>query len=100
MCSGQSNPSTSSPSPYYVPGAAYFPTNGQPFDEGFHASARWRKGATLVTLRSTGNFGDEGQRVGADVYGEHVFERRYVASLRSGVWQWEDKLRADRDAVG
>ena len=91
-----------SPSPNYAvnPAGVYFPTNGQPFDEGFNASARWRKGATLVTLRGSGAFGDEGQRVGADVFGEQIFQTRYVATLRTGLWQWQDNLQPGRDAVG
>jgi hypothetical protein len=91
-----------SPSPNYAvnPAGVYFPTNGQPFDEGFNASARWRKGATLLTLRSSGAFGDEGQRVGADVFGEHIFQTRYVTTLRTGLWQWQDNLQPGRDAVG
>jgi hypothetical protein len=99
---GASQTGVASPSPNYNPSnvGVYFPTNGQPFDEGFNASARWRKGATMIGLRGNGNFGDEGQRVGADLYGEHVFETRYVASLRTGLWQWQDKLQPDRDAVG
>jgi hypothetical protein len=86
-----------SPSPNYA--GAFFPTNGHPFDEGGNIAARWRKGETLVTLRGSGNFGDEGQRVGGDVYGQHVFETRYIASLRTGVWQWEDKLQPDRSTA-
>ena len=30
---------------------------------------------------------------------QHVFETRYVASVRTGVWQWDDKLAPDRDAT-
>ena len=46
-----------------------------------------------------GDFGDEGDRVGADLNGEHVFETRYVASARTGVWQWDDKLQPDRSTT-
>jgi hypothetical protein len=53
----------------------------------------------LVTLRGAGNFGDAGDRVGADLMGQHVFEGRYVASVRAGLWQWSDKLQPDRDAT-
>jgi hypothetical protein len=52
-----------------------------------------------VTLRGAGNFGDAGDRVGADVAAQHVFETRYVASVRTGLWQWQDNLRPDRDAT-
>jgi hypothetical protein len=37
--------------------------------------------------------------VGGDVFGQQVFETRYVATARAGVWQWNDKLRPDRDAT-
>jgi hypothetical protein len=94
-----SGPAAYLPYPHYVPGLDSYPTNGHPFDEGGNLSARWRRGATLLALRSSGNFGDEGDRVGGDVSGQHVFETRYVASLRTGVWQWDDKLRPDRDAT-
>jgi hypothetical protein len=96
---------TYQPSPNYFPNApnapttTYYPTNGHPFDEGGNLSARWRKGATTLGLRGSGNFGNEGDRVGADASGEHVFETRYVVSGRAGVWQWDDKIRSDRNAT-
>lgn len=90
---------TYSPYPNYAPNLDIFPGNGHPFDEGANVSARYRTGATLVSLRSAGNWGDEGDRVGADVAAQHVFESRYVTSVRTGVWQWDDKLRPDRDAT-
>ncbi len=87
------------PSTNYSVNGTYFPTNGHPFDEGANVSARWRTGETLVTLRGSGNFGDEGDRVGADVYAQHVWDTRYLASLRTGVWQWDDKLQPDRSTA-
>jgi hypothetical protein len=90
-----------SPSPNFaasIPGA-YFPTNGHPFDDGFNVSARWRTGETRIALRGAGNFGDEGDRVGADVNAERVFDTRYVVTGRAGVWQWDDKLRPDRSST-
>ena len=88
-----------SPYPNYAAIQSIYPTNGHPFDEGGNLSARWRTGETRVTLRGSGNWGAEGDRVGADIAGEHVFETRYVASLRTGVWQWEDKLQPDRSTT-
>jgi hypothetical protein len=76
-----------------------YPSNGHPFDEGANLSARYRNGLTTVALRGAGNFGDEGDRVGADLSAQHVFETRYVADVRTGVWQWQDNLRPDRDAT-
>jgi hypothetical protein len=87
-------------SPSYSPAATFFPSNGHPFDEGGNLAARWRTGETLLTLRGSGNFGDEGDRAGGDIYAQHVFETRYVASLRTGVWQWNDKLQPDRSTTG
>lgn len=88
-----------SPSPNYNMMATYFPTNGHPFDEGGYLNARWRTGETNIALRGAGDFGDEGQRIGADLSGEHVFETRYVVRARAGVWEWKDDLRPDRDAT-
>jgi hypothetical protein len=88
-----------SPSPNYSATGTYFPTNGHPFDEGGNLSARWRSGSSLLTLRGNGNFGDEGQRIGGDLSGQHTWETRYVASLRTGLWNWQDKLQPDRSAT-
>ena len=88
-----------SPSPNYSVLGTYFPTNGHPFDEGGNLSARWKTGATTVTVRGSGNWGAEGDRVGADVSAQHVFETRYVVSGRTGVWQWDDKLEPDRSTT-
>jgi hypothetical protein len=90
--------STSSLNSGTLPGN-YFPTNGHPFDEGGNLSARWRRGNTTLGFRGAGDFGDEGDRVGGDVSGEHVFETRYVVAGRAGVWQWDDKLRPDRSTT-
>jgi hypothetical protein len=76
-----------------------FPGNGHPFDEGANVLGRYHTGTTLVTVRGAGNWGDEGDRVGADLAAQHVFESRYVASVRTGLWQWDDKLQPTRDAT-
>jgi hypothetical protein len=76
-----------------------YPTNGHPFDEGANLAARYRTGEMLLTLRGAGNWGDEGDRAGADVAAVRIFETRYIGSARVGVWQWDDKLRPDRDAT-
>lgn len=62
-------------------------------------SARYRWGEGLWGARASGDFADTGDRVGTDVYGERVLETRYVLQARAGVWQWNDKLRPDRDAT-
>jgi hypothetical protein len=78
---------------------SYFPSNGSPFDEGGSLQARYKKGPGVLGLRSNGNFGKEGDRVGADVFGDYLFEQHYIAQARASVWQWNDKLRPDRDAT-
>lgn len=66
------------------------------FNGGGTLSARFRRKDTLLTLNGSGNFGDQGNRAGADVSGEHVFDARYVLTGRIGYWQWKDNLRPDR----
>jgi hypothetical protein len=80
-------------------GTPYFPTNGHPFDEGGDVSARWRKGETRFGVNGRGDFGDEGDRVGADATAQHVIESRYVLAGRVGVWTWDDKLQPDRSTT-
>ncbi len=93
-------PAAGAYSPYPTgAGGEVFPTNGHPFDEIGNFSARWRDGLTTMLLRGTGSWGDEGDRVGADASLDHVFETRYIANVRTGVWQWQDKLQPDRDAT-
>lgn len=77
----------------------YYPSNGVAFDEGGGLAARYRTGDSTIGVRGNGNFGDGGDRVGGDVYGERIFETRYVATARTSLWQWNDKLRPDRDAT-
>jgi hypothetical protein len=77
----------------------YFPSNGHPFDEGGDISARWRTEETKLGLNARGDFGDEGDRVGADASAQHVFESRYVLGGRLGVWTWDDKLQPDRSTT-
>jgi hypothetical protein len=60
------------------------------FDEGGSVVARWRTGETRIVGNARGDFGQEGNRVGADVAGEHVFETRYVVGGRVGLWEWKD----------
>jgi hypothetical protein len=98
----QPNPSDASPNLVASPGAAplgYYPTNGHPFDEGGDLEAKYKWSAGRVGLRGAVDVGDAGDRVGADVSAEHVFEQRYITRARVGVWSWDDKLRPDRDAT-
>jgi hypothetical protein len=78
---------------------AGYPTNGHPFDGGGSLAGRYKWGGGNISLRSAADFGQTGERVGADVSGEDLVEARYVFRGRLGVWQWDDKLRPDRDAT-
>jgi hypothetical protein len=95
------SPGTGTYTPVANPSAfpAIYPSNGQPFDGGANLVGRYRDGQTTATLRGAGNWGNEGDRVGADVYAQRIIETRYVASVRTGVWEWRDNLRPDRDSV-
>ena len=77
----------------------YFPTAASTFDGGGNLAAKYKWGWGHLGLRSHGNFGNEGDSVGGDAYGERVFATRYILEGRAGVWQWNDKLRPDRDAT-
>jgi hypothetical protein len=78
----------------------YYETSGTTFNGGGDLAARYRWGEGALGARGSGNFGREGQRVGGDVYGERILNTRYVVNGRAGLWQWNDKLRSDREAVG
>jgi hypothetical protein len=93
------NPTNSSPNISNAATANFYPSNGLPFDEGGSLAARYKWGDGSVGLRAAADNGDNGERVGADVSGERILESRYVFRGRLGVWQWDDKLRPDRDAT-
>jgi hypothetical protein len=76
-----------------------FPKRGIDVMGGGNVAARWHFGEGAVGARGNADAARNGQRVGLDVYGERTLETRYVLSARAGVWQWEDPLRPDRDAV-
>jgi hypothetical protein len=80
------------------PGFMY-PGNGHPFDGGGSLGARYKWGQGAVNLRGAADFGADGERVGGDVSGDELLASRYVIRARVGVWQWDDKLRPDRDAT-
>jgi hypothetical protein len=94
-------PNTNAPSSPNLVGPTYgtYPTNGHPFDEGGDIGARYKWGEGNLGLRAAADVGDAGDRVGADLSGQRVLETRYLFAGRLGVWQWDDKLRADRDAT-
>jgi hypothetical protein len=79
--------------------AGIAPNNGHAFNEGFTGSLRWHSGTTNAGLRAAGDFGEEGDRVGADVHAERMLEARYILRTRVGLWHWDDRLRPDRSAA-
>ena len=91
--------STNITPPAGQPSPNQFPTNNHQFDEGGNLSARYKWGEGVIGLRGQGNFGPEGDRVGADLNAQRVLETRFILSGRVGVWQWDDKIRPDRDAT-
>ncbi|MBL8610378.1 MAG: hypothetical protein JNL38_23780 [Myxococcales bacterium] len=88
------------PSPNFDRDSTYYPSSSSYFNGGGDASARYKWGSGVVGARVAGDFGGSGQRAGGDVYGERVLETRYVVNGRAGLWEWDDKLRPGRDAVG
>jgi hypothetical protein len=79
--------------------SGWYPSNGNPFDGGGSFGARYKWGEGNVSVRGAADTGDTGERVGGDVSGEQLVESRYLFRGRLGVWQWDDKLRPDRDAT-
>lgn len=82
--------------------ANYFPKSNPDVTSvmgGGNVAARWHFGEGAVGARGSADLARNGQRMGVDVYGERTLETRYVLSARAGVWQWDDKLRPDRDAA-
>jgi hypothetical protein len=94
-------PSSNPPSSPNLTGPTYgtYPTNGHPFDEGGDIGAKYKWGEGNVGLRAAADVGDAGDRIGGDLSGQRVLETRYLFAGRLGVWQWNDKIRADRDAT-
>jgi hypothetical protein len=97
-----SSPNNVPPTPGAPPAPIpnYYPTAAAAFDGGGNLAAKYKWGHQgFLGLRGHGNFGQEGDSVGGDGYGERVFAMKYILEGRAGVWQWNDKIRPDRDAV-
>ncbi len=77
----------------------YFPSSQLNFDGGGNFAVRYKTGTGVYGLRSNGSFGSDGDRVGGDLYGERSIETRFLVSGRTSLYQWDDKLRPDRDAT-
>ena len=86
-------------SPNALSDANYYPSSAIDPMGGANLSGRYRIGEGHVGARGVADVHRTGDRVGMDVYGERTIETRYVLQARTGVWQWNDKLRSDRDAT-
>ena len=75
------------------------PDERPPLRRGGRPRRTYKWGEGNLGLRGAADFGDAGDRVGGDVSGQRVLEGRYILAGRLGVWQWDDKLRPDRDAT-
>jgi hypothetical protein len=96
------NPYDASPNISTVPAnviTGLYPSNGHPFDGGGSLAARYKWGEGNVSLRGAADAGDSGDRVGGDLSAEDLLRSRFLLRGRLGVWQWDDKLRPDRDAT-
>lgn len=91
--------STALPSSPNLASANYYPSSSFEAMGGGSLAARYRTGERALGARGTADFAKNGERLGMDVYGERTLETRYVLQCRAGVWQWNDELRADRDAT-
>ena len=85
--------------PNGLPAGNYYPASSLDLMGGGNLAARWHFGEGAVGARSNADFGGNGERLGVDLFGERTLETRYILSARAGVWQWDDKLRPDRDAT-
>jgi hypothetical protein len=86
-------------SPNGIANGNYYPKSGLDMMGGGNLAARWHFGEGAVGARSNADFAKNGERLGIDFYAERTIETRYVVSARTGLWQWDDKLRPDRDAT-
>ncbi len=77
----------------------YYPSSGIDAMGGANLAGRYRIGEGFIGARGAADLHHTGDRVGLDLYGERTLETRYVLQARTGVWQWNDKLRPDRDAT-
>lgn len=61
--------------------------------------ARWRPEHGVIGVSGMLDSGDRGRREGADLYGQHVFEERFLVSARTSLYDWRDDWRPDRSAT-
>jgi hypothetical protein len=91
-------PSNEPPPSPIAPSQAQQPSTLDPMGGG-NLTGRYRIGDGAVGARILADIASNGDRIGFDVYGERTLETRYIFQARTGVWQWNDQLRADRDAT-
>jgi len=89
----------SSPNIHTDADANDYPSSGATFDEGGYLSITQKQGENTHGLRTNGNFGKEGNRVGGDLFVNRVYDARYLFEARASVWHWDDRLREGRDAT-
>ncbi len=88
------------PTPNYALGQNVYPSNGHPFDEGGNLSARYRTGDTTRRPARRAATAATRATAWAPTSRRSASSRRGTSrALRTGVWQWNDKLRPDRDAT-
>lgn len=96
---GPEKDQTADTSPNGLASANYYPSSGLDPMAGASATARYRIGEGVIGARGVSDFARSGDRIGLDLYGERTLETRFVLQARTGVWQWNDKLREGRDAA-
>ena len=90
---------TTKPSSPNLASADTYPSSALEPMGGGNLSARYRFGEGQLGARGAADLAKTGERLGIDLYGERTIETRYVFQGRTGVWQWNDKEREDRNAV-
>jgi hypothetical protein len=76
------------------------PTQATQQDILANLAGRYRFDSGLLGVRGMSETGDRGRRQGGELQGEHSFlGRRWTALGRLSVYDWEDKLRPDRNAT-
>lgn len=90
---------TSPTSPNGLANGNYYAQSASDLAGGGNVAGRYRTGVGSLGLRGNADTGSTGNRYGADLNGERIFETRYVVSGRASLWQWNDRLRPDRDAI-
>lgn len=62
-------------------------------------SARYRFDEGTVGLAGSLEAGGRGRREGADVYGDRLFDKRFLLSARASLYDWRDDWQPDRSAT-